>query len=263
MERSDRLMAGVFPPVANEESACPKLPQAFDAAPGGEFGGHHSYPGGLAVHECFNLRSSLNLMGLYQKQYDPNLLLDRDLLVAAPIWHDWAKTLVFQWNVDGTEFAEFTMAGTGAHHVLGLAETMKRKLPVDEVLTQASAHAAPVLGNEPRVVNWIRAAGIIAGVDPFAEGYLRKDENGQMHLAHYRPEFSIHNLSDADFVVSIPAMAAAESLLKQLAPEFGFSPDDRARYNTSYRNPVLSRVPAERLQMTRSAREEVRRVVPR
>src|SRR5260370_1402910 len=39
------LLAGVFPPILNEGSACPQLPQAFYSAPGSVFAGHHSYPG--------------------------------------------------------------------------------------------------------------------------------------------------------------------------------------------------------------------------
>ena len=123
------LMTGVFPPLLDDESACPKLPQPFESAPGSTIGGHHSYPGGLAVHECFNLLTSLNFGALYESYYGPGPSFDRDLLIAAPIWHDWAKTFVFQWNSDGTEFEEQTIAETGAHHILGLAETMKRGLP--------------------------------------------------------------------------------------------------------------------------------------
>jgi hypothetical protein len=48
------LKAGVFPPLREDGSRCPKLPQAFFSAPGSVFGGHHSYPGGLAIHETFH-----------------------------------------------------------------------------------------------------------------------------------------------------------------------------------------------------------------
>ncbi len=59
-------LAGVFLPVCEDGSACPKLPQRFDSAPGSNFGGHHSYPGGLAIHESFNL-SSLNVGNEYRQ----------------------------------------------------------------------------------------------------------------------------------------------------------------------------------------------------
>jgi hypothetical protein len=89
---------------------------------------------------------------------------------------------VFQWTETGGEFPELNFGGdgktdkfgttgnskTGAHHILGVAETIKRGLPPEFVITQASAHAAPAEGNEFLVVNWIRAAAIIAQVDPVA-----------------------------------------------------------------------------------------------
>ena len=37
-----------------------------------------------------------------------DISIDQDLIIAPPIWHDWAKTIVFQWNADGTEFQELT-----------------------------------------------------------------------------------------------------------------------------------------------------------
>jgi len=39
---------------------------------------------------------------------------------------------------------------------------MKRGLPADFVMTQASAHSVPTSGKEYKVVNWLRAAAIIA-----------------------------------------------------------------------------------------------------
>lgn len=126
--------AGVFPPVRADESPCPRLPQGFDTAPGSNFGSHHSYPGGLAIHESFNLSSSLSFAENYELAYGTlgpdglprmaplplrvpskgDLDISHDEIVAAPLWHDWAKTLVFQWNADGTEFAEFNFGGNGS-----------------------------------------------------------------------------------------------------------------------------------------------------
>lgn len=258
-------MAGVFPPVREDGSGCPKLPQPFTTAPGSNFGGHDSYPGGLAIHESFNLTSSLRFGREYRDKYGPGLVLDNDLLIAAPIWHDWAKTIVFQWKPDGTELDEFTLAGTGAHHILSLAETMKRKLGADLIVAQASAHAAPVLGNEGKVVDWIRAAAMLARVDPVAQGYLVRNSGSEWHIAKFRIEDSIHNLSDADFVVSIPAVTTVDALLKQLAHEFGFDAADTARYNNRFRNRVLSDFTAERLLMiyTHSGLDGVRAEIRR
>jgi hypothetical protein len=63
------LAAGVFPPVLAAASDCPNLPQPFAAAPGSVFGGHHSEPGGLAIHEAFNLSSAISLAENYRRIY--------------------------------------------------------------------------------------------------------------------------------------------------------------------------------------------------
>ena len=119
--------AGVFPPVLNENSACPQLPQPFFSAPGSAFPfGHHSYPGGLPVHESNNDVADVNLANEYRAVYghagrngfptideddlgvetrrdhDVDIFIDQDIILGAPLWHDWAKSMVFQWNADGS-----------------------------------------------------------------------------------------------------------------------------------------------------------------
>jgi hypothetical protein len=294
------LKAGVFPPLSDETGTCPHLPQVFGSAPGSFFGGHHSYPGGLAVHESFNLSSDLSFADNYRKIYGGTsadglaeiaaappasdkaaIPIDQDIIIAAPVWHDWAKQMVFQWNEDGTEFTELNFGGngktdnygaagdskTGGHHIIGIAEAMARKLSPAFVVTQASAHAAPTAGNEFKVVNWMRAAAMIARVDPLAAGYLIKDARGHLRLPVLRQqgtldlqglmpnqpnllvEYALHNLSDADFNFSAPAVGQVQLLLAVLAPRFGYDPNQSAAYNTKYRNPVLSYLSAERLQI--------------
>jgi hypothetical protein len=186
-----------------------------------------------------------------------------------------------QWNEDGTEFTELNFGGngktdnygasgdskTGGHHIIGVAEAMARKLSPAFVVTQASAHAAPTAGNEFKVMNWIRAAAMIARIDPVAAGYLIKDARGHLRLPVLRQqstldlqglmpnqpnllvEYELHNLSDADFTFTAPAVAQAQVLLAALASNFGYDPNQRAAYNTKYRNPVLSYLSAERLQI--------------
>jgi hypothetical protein len=299
------VSAGVFPPVLNDGGSCPRLPQTFFSAPGSNFGGHHSYPGGLVLHETTNELADLRLASEYRQVYghsaggmatlnqDPlgdtaesqhtDIFIDQDIIIAAPIWHDWAKIIVFQWSADGTEFQELNFGGNGVtdnngaggnsktpgHHILGLAEAMKRGLSQAFVITQASAHAAPTLGNEFKVVNWLRAAAIIARIDPFARGYLTKDAQGKPRLPALRrlgsldllpaqtnllAEYTLHNLSDADFTYSVPAVASAQAILEKLAPSFGYDPADKATYNNGFRNPVLSLITAERLLMIYSER---------
>lgn len=295
------LRIGIFPPVVNQGSRCPHLPQTFFSAPGSYFGGHHSYPGGLVVHEANNDVASENLASQYRRLYgyafaglpkmrpklpsefprkgSADIFIDEDIILAAPIWHDWAKSIVFQWNSDGSEFPELSFGGngvtdnngasgdskTGAHHILSVAEAMARGLDPVFVVTQASAHSAPSSGNEFKVVNWLRAAAIIAQIDPLKKGYLAMDKHGHLRLPPARNlgdvnlfdsvpsqsnllvEYTIHNLSDADSNYSSPAVALVERILQQIASDFGANVDDRANYNTRFRNPILTFCTAERL----------------
>ena len=292
-------LAGVFPPVLDEGSKCPHLPQAFFSAPGSVFGGHHSYPGGLPVHESNNDISDENLAEQYRSVYGnsffglptvsrepvgktPGFVIDQDIIVGAPLWHDWAKSIVFQWNADGTEFPELNFGGngttdnfggtagdsrTGGHHIMSIAESMKRGFAPAFVIAQASAHSAPTSGSEYKVVNWLRAAAIMAQIDPVQAGYLTTDTQGNFRLPAVRKlgdidlpgvtptqvnlltEYTLHNLSDADFTYSGPAVTEVEIALRQLAPQFGYDPADVSRYNNSFRNPVFSFLTAERLQI--------------
>jgi hypothetical protein len=292
------LQNGVFPPVVNDGTACPQLPMPFYAAPGSAFGSHHSYPGGLPIHESNNDSSDVELAGQYRSVYlhkdesvvalDPGLLhdgpatrssifIDQDLIVGAPLWHDWAKPIVFQWNADGSEFPELNIGGngltdnngaagnskTGGHHILSIAEAMARGLSPAFVITQASAHSNPSLGNEYKVVNWIRAAAMIDGIDPVATGYLMIDGKGNPRLPALRKlgdldlanlgqtnllvEYQLHNLSDADFTYSIPAIGETQIILQNLASRYGYDPTNVSVYNNSFRNPVLSYLTGERI----------------
>ena len=300
------IRAAIFPPVLQADADCPQLPQPLMSAPGSAFGGHHSYPGGLPIHESNNDLSDVNLASQYQAVYgsvnkdglpridadddkdehhrhgtdSAQLSIDADVIVAAPIWHDWAKTIVFQWNADGSEFTEFNFGGagtldawgtagdsrTGGHHILSIAESMARGFSPLMVITQASAHSAPTLGNEFKVVNWLRAAAIVARIDPLKAGYLSSDTTGKLRLpplgrladvnlntagqTNLRVEYTLHNLSDADFTFSGPAVASAVSvLLTTLAPEFGYSAADTTTFNNRFRNPTLSYLTAERIQV--------------
>jgi hypothetical protein len=206
--------------------------------------------------------------------------VNQDVILAAPIWHDWAKMMVFQWNADGTEFTELNFGGagvtddfgqagdsrTGGHHILSIAEAMARGLSPEQVITQASAHSAPTLGNEFKVVNWLRAAAIVAQIDPVAKGFLTTDATGNLRLppllglgdgvnlpangqTNLLLEYQIHNLSDSDFVNSIPAVTEAQVLLQTVAPQFGVDPTDTTTFNNQFRNVVLANLSPERLSV--------------
>ena len=302
---SGGIYAGIFPALVNDadgKNACPQLPMPWYAAPGSGNNSHHAYPGGLPVHEANNDTADINLAAEYKNVYGQSdaygtavvssgnigspmplskalgQYLDPDLIIGAPLWHDWAKPMVFQWNADGTEFAELNFGGagstdgiggtagdsrTGGHHIMSIAESMARGFSPAFVITQASAHSSPTLGNEFKVVNWIRAAAIMDQIDPVATGYLTKDAKGNLRLPALRSqnaidllaagqgnfliEYQLHNLSDADFTQSIPSITVDQVVLAQLAPAFGYDPTNVVVYNTKFRNVVLSAYSAERL----------------
>jgi hypothetical protein len=272
---ADADLNGLFPPLINDGSVCPNLPMPIDAAPGGANGGHHSHPGGLMLHEQFNVYNSLSLADIYRRVYRLNANdLNQDLLIAAPVWHDWAKAMVFQWNADGSEFTELTFGGngstdaggqpgdsrTGAHHIITIAEMMKRGLPTELVITMASAHSTPAGVNEYKVVNWVRTGAVLAQIDPVAQGYLYLDGEKRLRLPAVRKtasvklpgtftiaEYMIHNSSDADYSLTSTAVSDLQPVLAAVAPRFRFDPADTAAYTTRFRNKVLSYLSAERL----------------
>jgi hypothetical protein len=297
------VKAGIFPALVDDGTACPKLPQAFFSAPGStSVFGHHSYPGGLVIHESNNDVADIHLAAEYRQVYGhsrhngfptldtddfrrfsgddggSDIFIDEDLIIGAPLWHDWAKPMVFQWNANGTKFIELNFGGTGTndnfggtprdsrtggHHIMTVAEEMARGLSPEFVITQASAHSAPTSGNEYKVVNWLRAGAILAQIDPVASGYLTKDASGSFRLPALRQlgnnvdllangqtnvltEYTLHNLSDADFTYSGPAVDIDNVLLASLAPQFGISTSD-PNYFLNFRNPVLTFFTGERL----------------
>jgi hypothetical protein len=319
------VKAGVFPALVDDGTPCPKLPQKFFSAPGStSVFGHHSYPGGLPIHEANNETADLHLATEYREIYGnsgrsglptmdpddvqgknghdgdfdaPDIFISEDLIIGAPLWHDWAKPMVFQWNANGTEFAELNFGGfgttdnfgntagdsrTGGHHIITIAEEMTRGLSPEFVITQASAHSAPTSGNEYKVVNWLRAGAILAQIDPVAKGYLTTDASGNFRLPALRQlgndvnlvadgqtnvlaEYTLHNLSDADFTYSGPAVDIINFVLAEIAPEFGYNSTD-ANYFTNFRNPVFSFFSAERLTIlysekgTDGVRQEVKKL---
>src|SRR5262249_2756307 len=113
------VKAGIFPALLNDGTTCPKLPQKFFSAPGStSVFGHHSYPGGLPIHESNNETADVHLATEYREIYGNGggilptinpadiqsggnqnqegdssasvIFIDEDLIIGAPLWHDWA-----------------------------------------------------------------------------------------------------------------------------------------------------------------------------
>lgn len=224
--KADDPVAGIFPP-GTERSG---IVQPFWSTPGSADDSHHAYPGGLLVHELFNARMAegfaQNYDGIY---FDKRRAVDRDDVILAAFYHDVMKTVVFQYRDDGTFLKELAIGDTGGHHVLSGAEAIARGEDAHAVVILLSAHAAPSLGDEKKVAAWCAAAALVAGVDPFAYGLLRRDGNGQAVLASPPPiEAFVNNLSDHDYVLTVHAAHTVRPELDALAPKYGVKPGDAA-----------------------------------
>ena len=248
----------VFP----EGGSAAASPQPFWSAPGSGFSSHHAYPGGLVTHTALNVLSAENL---YKSYVDVNgLELSYDDAVGGEILHDLHKPWVFQWLESGECRKEETLAATGEHHVLSIAESMKRNLPATLVVAQACAHEHPASKEgEKLVVGWLEAAAVIAGRDPVASGYLAPDRK-TIPLPRRMEGWVVH-LADHDWVISSSACKWSVTALETLVREV-YGVKDAKTFN-AVRNYVLANLTAMRLYGILSSRgrkafaDEVARVL--
>lgn len=210
----------LFPPLKDLSTN----PQPFFSAPGSGYASHHSYPGGLVTHTAVNVEITKAVLGAYKNVMDYEY--GYDITVAAQLLHDLAKPWVFQWQNDGSCLKEYTVAGTGAHHIFSVAESIYRGMPADEVVAQACAHNHPgSSADEAQVVNWIKAAAILAGVNPVAAGLLGADAK-TLPTPHQQAGYIVH-LGDHDWVLSVPAAQSSVAMLQRVAKNnYGMSDQD-------------------------------------
>jgi hypothetical protein len=105
----------------HDGKTCPTRHQSVTVAPGGEYEGHHAWPGGLAVHEAYNLHVAQDFVRHFRTETHDQTAFDNNVVTAAVVWHDWAKTVEFQWEKGRIVNYESKIAGTGSHHIIGPA----------------------------------------------------------------------------------------------------------------------------------------------
>jgi hypothetical protein len=185
--------------------------QPFYSAPGSGYQGHHSCPGGLALHTALNLESSLGLFEGYRRIDDT--VVDRDVVIASQLLHDQQKPWVFQWLSDGSSRKEVSIASAGEHHIYSIAESIYRGLPAEVCVAQACAHDYPGtvadLKND-KAVHYLKAACILLDVKPEDKGVLTPD--GTLPQPPRIENFICH-LGDHDWVLS---GAVATEMIKQM-----------------------------------------------
>jgi hypothetical protein len=248
----------MFPENGSPSKSC----QPFRTAPGSGYTSHHSYPGGLATHTGLNLKSSLALYSNYADTFGFDL--DKDVIVAAQTLHDLHKPWVFQWQKDGSSRHENSLAGTGEHHVLGVAESIVRRIPPEICIAQACAHNHPGFSkDEADPVKWLKAASIIAGVDPVEYGLLASDEK-TLPLERSMEAFVTH-LGDHDWILAVPAAKWMIPAMEEIAmKDYGMQKSDlNTKKFYMFRNIVFSQATIMGLYhlMQKNGKEALRRQV--
>lgn len=247
----------LFPALKNNAN-----PQEFISAPGSGYSSHHAYPGGLPTHVAANLSITEGIINTYKLIF--GYTLDTDIVYSAQALHDLAKPWVFQWNDDGTCFTEYTIAGTGAHHILSLTEAIYRHLPAEEIVAQACAHNHSGSDKDERdVVNWLKAASVIAQINPVQYGLL--DKSGEKIPIPQHQEGYVVHLGDHDWVLSGAAAKNTVLYLQEIAKEdYNFSDKDLhgALFN-HFRNYIGAQVSFMFLHnlMAQNGLEDVRNLV--
>jgi hypothetical protein len=192
------------------------------------------------------MKISLSIFDTYRDVYGFDL--DRDAVVVSQMLHDLHKPWVFAWGESGESRPEKPLAGTGEHHVLSIAESMVRGLPTAMVVAQACAHNHPGSPkDEAEVVGWIKAAAILAGIDPVAKGFLAK--GGETLPEPRRMEGFVCHLGDHDWVLSVPSAKWTIPVLAEIARErYAMSETDLSgKPFYSFRNYVCSQATFMRL----------------
>lgn len=238
-----------------------KLPQPFYSAPGSGYASHHAYPGGLATHTAANLCISEGIYNTYKDIFNSDI--SRDIIISAQALHDLAKPLVFQWQKDQASLPEYTIAATGAHHILSIAEVIYRGFPVEEIVAQACAHTIPTGKDEQVVAGYLKAAAIIAGKDAVKLGLVNSDNT--IPTPH-KQEGYIVSLGDHDFVLSGPACQKSVAILKQIAAkDYGMTKAELEgeRFNRfrNYIGAQYSMMYIDSLASTKNGTERIRQAV--
>jgi len=121
----------------------------------------------LPVHEANNDLLDVNLASQYQSVYGDSSHghyaghgdspVDQDVILAAPIWHDWAETIAFQWNAGGSEprparIQRWRLATNTRSSRVRAAQPLRCRLPVLDAgrrtVTALLARLAPEFGHD-------------------------------------------------------------------------------------------------------------------
>jgi hypothetical protein len=185
-----------------------KATQSFLASPAAGGKGHHYYPGGLPVHALEWIEVAMAWADAYERVYKVKKV-NRDMVVAALILHDWAKVW-YEWDPKtgnitkpawypqswGGERGKAKWKWMGEHGAVVYAELIHRGVPDALVVATAASHFDPYwdLDKEGEGLNPALAeAAKIAGKPPIvvshhkqmAEWFFSTYTDGSWSYSHY------------------------------------------------------------------------------
>jgi hypothetical protein len=215
--------------------------QSWLASPGSGWKSHHSYPGGLSVHTMEWVEVASGWVDAYDRVY--GVKLDRDLVIAGLILHDWGKLWFLFDDASGTvrEPDWYPKAwGTkanwkwmGGHGAVLYAELMARGAPNELLFSAAAAHFDPYWALEKD------GEGLNPALREAAE--IAKKPAPMVRPEERMAEWWVITATDEAW--SFSTMVAAKfafEILAELAKELGLQPDSREANKVAWF--VLSRV---------------------
>jgi len=215
-------------------------PQSYLTAPSSHNDFYNAHPGGLALTVAFNIRMADAYTQNYRQVY--GVPINRDVSVAGLLVHEYPKVWLYQWQKDGSWLEEPRTVYDDtwhAHCIYVTAELMHRRFDSRIVMAMAAAHQLSALGASmdgrkvvtnwvglERVAHFIKAAGILANVDPVAYGLLER-KGGDVVLAPQPAEHWVTHLADMNWPY---AMGAAHLQTEPLLRHFS---EDRLKIKGS------------------------------
>ena len=261
--------------------ANPSSPQTYLTAPSSHNDFYNAHPGGLAVTVAYNVRMAEAYTSNYRQVF--GLPINRDLPSAALCVHEYPKVWLYQWQEDGSWLEEPRTVYDDtwhAHCIYVTAELMYRRFDSRLVMAVAAAHQLSALNARmdgkkvicdwvglERVAHFIRAAAVLAQVDPVDYGLLEK-KNGKIVLAPQPAEHWVTHLADMNWPYSMGAAHLyTHPFLQQVArDDLGLKESDlRTRPFNQLKNYVWSQLGQVTLYeiLVREGFEAARRVVNR
>jgi hypothetical protein len=227
-----------------------KATQSFLASPAAGGKGHHHYPGGLPVHVLEWIDVAMAWADAYEKIYKVKKV-DRDIVVAALVLHDWAKVW-YEWDPStgkvvkpawypqswGGDQGKAKWKWMGEHGAVAYAELIHRGVAEKVIVATASSHFDPHwdLDKEGEGLNPALAeAAKIAGKPPIVV------QPRKQMLEWWLPTYTDGAWSFSHYIAGFTGIEAVEAVAKDL----GIAPGSLEANKLSWF--VLSRVSDFRL----------------